>query len=125
MQGKGDKQEQTKLALEKQVEASLWIQFFALLSEAIAVTKLYELEEQRPGSHDIVTGIWIQVIGQLIEAIGVTQQSLAKDNKTVLAGQRTAINGDWLQSMGAAVEATGGERFIRDEIARDSEGFIP
>ncbi len=125
MREKEDEQKQSKFALEKQVEASLWIQFFALLTEAIAVTKLYELEEKRPGSQDIVTGIWIQVIGQLIEAIGVTQQNLAKDNKSVLSGQRTAINGDWLQSMGAAVEASGGERFIRDEIARDSEGFVP
>jgi hypothetical protein len=70
MHEKEDQQKQTRLALEKQVEASLCIQFFALLTEAIAVTKLYKLEEKRPGSQDIITGIWIQVIGQLIEAIG-------------------------------------------------------
>jgi len=125
MHEKEDQQKEMKLALEKQVEVSVWFQFFALLSEAIAATKLYDLDEKKPGSQDIVTGIWIQVIGQLIEAIGVTQQIQAKDNKSTLSGQRTAINGDWLQSMGAAVEAAGGERFIRDEIARDIEGFVP
>lgn len=110
---------------KKQIAANIWFQAFAQISEAWLVTKLFYLEDQVPGSHEIVYGIWLQGIGQLIEAIGVSEQLLATDNPALFKGQRTAINGDWMQSIGAAVEATGGEIVLRDSIMKDGDGFVP
>lgn len=113
------------LKLKHQIAANLWIQVFAQLAEASAVTKLFDLEDKVPGAGEIVHGVWIQAIGQLIEAIGVSGQLLTDDSPKLLTWQRTAVNGDWLQSIGAAVEAAGGEVVLRGEILKNGDGFIP
>lgn len=110
------------LRLKQQVAINLWIQAFAQISEAIAVTKLFYLEEQEPGSQEILHGVWVQVIGQFAEATGVTLQLLFTDNLSLLKGQRIATLGDWLQSIGAAVEGVGGEKSIQNFI---SEELVP
>jgi hypothetical protein len=110
------------LRLKQQVAVNLWIQAFAQISEAIAVTKLFLLEEQEPGSQEILHGVWIQVIGQFAEATGVTLQLLVTDNLSLLKGQRIATLGDWLQAIGAAVEGVGGEKSIQHFI---SEELVP
>lgn len=113
------------LQLKQQIAANLWIQVFAQLAKAAAVTKLFHLEDKVPGSEEIVQGVWIQAIGQLIEAIGVSGQLFTDGSQKFLTWQRITINADWLQSIGAAVEAAGGEVVLRDEILKNGEGFIP
>jgi hypothetical protein len=100
------------LKLKQQIAVNVWIQAFGLVSEAIALTTLLDLE-QEPGSQEILKGVWIQVIGQFAEAVGVTLQVLFTDDLSLLRGQRIATTGDWLQSIGAAVEAVGGEIAIQ------------
>lgn len=113
------------LKLKQQIAANLWIQVFAQLAEASAVTRLFHLEDKVPGAGEIVQGVWIQAIGQLIEAIGVSGQIFTENQQQLLTWQRTAINGDWLQSIGATVEAAGGEMVLRDDILKNGDGFIP
>ncbi len=113
------------LRLKQQIAASVWIQALALISEAVNVTKLFYLEDEEPGSLEILNGVWIQAIGQLIEAIGVSHQILSEDTPSLLIGQRTAITGDWLQSIGAAIEAVGGEKTHQDAIRQQEDGFVP
>jgi hypothetical protein len=110
------------LRLKQQVAINLWIQAFAQFSEAIATTKLFFLEEQEPGSQEILHGVWIQVIGQFAAASGVTLQLLVTDNLSLLKAQRIATLGDWIQSIGGAVEGVGGEKSIQHFI---SEELIP
>jgi hypothetical protein len=113
------------LKLKQQIAINIWIQAFALIAEALTITKLYYLEDPEPGSQEILSGVWIQAIGQLIEAIGVSNQLSAEDTPSLLSGQRTAISGDWLQSIGAAVEAVGGETTLQDAIHNKENGFVP
>lgn len=122
-----NKEENNKeiVKLKQQIAANLWIQVFAQLAEASAITKLFYLEDNGPGAGEIVHGVWIQAIGQLIEAIGVSGQLFTDHQQQLMAWQRTAINGDWLQSIGATVEAAGGEMVLRDDILKNGDGFIP
>ncbi|GEM_PF-3159367 len=111
--------------LKIKILTSLWIQTFAQVLEATSVTELFYLEEQKPGSEEIVIGIWIQAIGQLVETIGVSEQVMRGEDIFPFRSQRTSVTGDWIQSMGAAVEATGGERVLHYNLLRGRDGLIP
>lgn len=113
------------LKLRQQVVANVWIQAIAGLSEAAAVTKLYYLEEQVPGSLEIVHGVWIQVIGTILEAIGLSEQLVTEDDSEFFYGQRHAVTGDWIQSLGGIIEAVGGERVLQDAIRQRDEDLVP
>jgi len=113
------------LRLRQQVVANVWIQAFAGLAEAAALTKLYYLEEQVPGTLEIVQGVWIQVIGTLLEAIGLSEQLVTEDESAFFYGQRHAVTGDWIQSLGGIVEAIGGERVLQDAMKKNLEVLVP
>lgn len=120
-----EERERRILKLRQQVVANVWIQAFAGLAEAAAVTKLFYLEEQVPGSLEIVHGVWIQVIGTLLEAVGLSEQLLTEDESEFFYGQRHAVTGDWIQSIGGIVEAIGGERVLQDAMRKSLDGLTP
>lgn len=54
---KEEEKDETVLKLKQQIAVNVWIQAFGLISEAIALTKLSDLEEQEPGSQESLKGV--------------------------------------------------------------------
>ncbi|NRG48457.1 hypothetical protein HRF87_27625, partial [Bacillus sp. CRN 9] len=63
-------------SIESNIAITQWIQLVGVLSEAVLLTKLYNLKDGQNmnsnGEGKILSGIWVQTIGQLAEATGVT-----------------------------------------------------
>ncbi|MFD2443908.1 hypothetical protein ACFSO7_07905 [Bacillus sp. CGMCC 1.16607] len=119
-----DEKELEIFRLKKQIAINLWFQSIAQFAEAIALSKLFFLEDGNIDQQNLVTAVWFQAFGQLFEAIGVTNQLYADDQEALFA-QRISINGDWMQSMGAGFEALTGEKIFREELNNAANELIP
>ncbi|MBN6887453.1 hypothetical protein ACUXCC_005403 [Cytobacillus horneckiae] len=117
-------------SIESNIAITQWIQLVGVLSEAVLLTKLYNLKDGQNlnsnGEGKILSGIWVQTIGQLAEATGVTKQLESLDDLTLLKFQEIAVAGDLLQSIGAGLQAIGGEQILaEDGIGNVYENIIP
>jgi hypothetical protein len=107
--------------IEKQISISLCIQAAAQITEAVLLSRLYALKDDKDGESEIVAGVWIQSIGQTIEALAVSKELSTFNQDELRELQKIIISSDLIQSIGAAIEGAGGIKVL----TKTTESFIP
>ncbi|MCM3125189.1 MULTISPECIES: hypothetical protein [unclassified Mesobacillus] len=107
--------------IEKQISISLCIQAAAQITEAVLLSRLYALKDDKDGESEIIAGVWIQSIGQTIEALAVSKELTTFNQDELRELQKIIISSDFIQSIGAAIEGAGGIKVL----TKTTESFIP